>query len=108
MKTLPSPSSPDPVLAKENAVYQSDNMTLREMSYARQGGNPRHAHEETHLIYFLRGTVEETRKRETLLRRPSTLILIPANEPHSTHFVEPVRTLEIELAPSWAEHIRRV
>jgi AraC family transcriptional regulator len=88
--------------------FPSDNLLFREASYPTGAVNPFHIHGETHLIFFLAGTVEEIHRKQTFLRTAPTLILMPADEPHATRFCEPLRTFEIELSAAWTERVRQV
>lgn len=100
--------SPNLFWANAKAAYRSDILQFREMSYLAGYGSPPHTHEQTHLIFFLKGTVRDVRKQQTTIRTPATLILIPPDERHATHFVENVHTFESVLSSSWAERMRQV
>jgi AraC family transcriptional regulator len=75
-------------------------------SYLDNDGRATHAHEETHLIFVIQGRVEERRLRQTFVRTPDTLFLLPSGEPHSTHFCGGVTTFEIAMTSAWAERLR--
>lgn len=94
--------------AKQNVSYQVDHLLFREMTYTAQSGRTPHTHGETHLIFFLEGVVQDFRKEQTLIRTPATLIVIPPDERHATHFSEQVRTFEMVLPSSWTERVQKV
>lgn len=104
-KSMPSP---DFSWAKEIASYQVENLLFREMTYTAQSGSPPHTHGDTHLIFFLEGVVRDFRKEQTVIRTPATLIAIPEDERHATHFCEQVRTFEIVLPSSWTQRVQKV
>lgn len=100
--------SQDLCWAKRNVSYQVHDILFREMTYTTQSGRTPHTHGDPHLIFFLEGLVQDFRKKQTLIRTPATLIVIPADERHATHFSELVRTFEMVLPSSWAERVRNV
>lgn len=93
--------------SRTETAYHCNGLHFHEMRYAHDSRNPRHVHEEAHLILFLKGTVEEVRGQQTFVRTPSTLMLLPAEEPHATRFLEGVKTFEIVLPTQWAERVRQ-
>jgi AraC family transcriptional regulator len=85
--------------------YHFNGLHLYERSYTGRDGRPTHTHEEVYLIFLLQGIVEETRKRQTSVRIPSMLTLLPAGDPHATHFCGGARTFEIALPSPWIERL---
>ena len=67
---------------------------------------PPHTHPEAHLFFSLQGTIQEVWKTQSFLRKPSTLIFLPAGEPHSNHF-QGAKTFQIGLEPPWVERLRQ-
>ncbi len=86
---------------------QFNGLGFYERSYSGRDGRPTHTHDEAYLILVLHGIVEETRKRQTEVRTPAMLTLLPAGDPHSTHFCGGVRTFEIALPAPWSERLGR-
>lgn len=85
-----------------------EDLRFSEMCYFAHRRTPLHYHTHTSLILVLAGTVEETGRKQTYLRTPSTLVLIPAGEPHATSCPESVCTFEIDVPSTWLERIQQV
>src|SRR2546423_13009439 len=94
--------SPDFVHPKIDAIYHFDGLLFKEICYPPDHRLPPHTHPEAHLIFSLQGTIQEVWKTQSFLRKPSTLIFLPAGEPHSNHF-QGAKTFQIGLEPPWAE-----
>jgi AraC family transcriptional regulator len=97
--------SPDILQPELNICSHGNGLFFYERSYTGHNGRSTHAHEEAYLIFHLQGVVEETRQRQTVVRTPSMLTLLPAGDPHSTHFCGSVRTFEIALPSPWIERL---
>lgn len=92
--------------AKPEVNPQFSGLLFHERNYTGRDGRPTHIHAETYLIFVLQGMVEETRKRQTCVRTSSMLTLLPAGEPHATHFCgDGVRTFEIGMPTAWTERL---
>jgi AraC family transcriptional regulator len=96
---------PTKLQTKSDASSHFNGLLFHERSYTGRDGRPMHTHDEVYLIFVLQGSVEETRKRQTFVRTPSMLTLLPAGDPHATHFCGGVRTFEIGLPSPWIERL---
>jgi AraC family transcriptional regulator len=83
-----------------------NGLEFHQRSYRDHNDRSPHSHEETFLILIVQGQVEEIHKKQSYVRTPSTLIVLPAGETHSTRFCGGVRTFEIALQSAWQERLR--
>ncbi len=90
----------------EKRSLPGSGLTFSEEQYVSRGESPLHAHEETEIVFFLEGTVEDVRRRGTVLRTPSTLLVIPAGEPHGGRVPAGLRLFEVWLQPSWLQRFQ--
>jgi len=67
---------------------------------------PRHWHDLAHFYLVLQGSCTETREKTVSFCQPSSLVFIPAGEPHANHYHDPgTRTFDIHLDPGWMRRI---
>jgi len=78
-----------------------------EMSYDSDSAMPSHAHEETSIVFILKGSVQHTCRDRSSLLTTAMLTFIPAGEPHANHFCRGLKTFDIVLQPQWIKHVRQ-
>ncbi|MCW3054854.1 MAG: transcriptional regulator, AraC family [Chthonomonadales bacterium] len=85
------------------ADFHFGGLAFREGRYASDFKMPSHLHEEARLVFMLEGTVQHVCRKQPYLLTPSSLIYIPAGEPHIDHFHGGVKAFLIELKPDWLD-----
>src|ERR1041385_8331692 len=92
----------------EKVCLPSNGLVFCEERYVTDGECAFHAHEETVLVFFLEGIAQDIRKKETVLRMPSTLIVVPAGEYHAGRVRKGLRLFEIWIEPLWVNRFLQV
>jgi AraC family transcriptional regulator len=81
-------------------------LILAECRYRPDLEMPRHWHDHAHFYLVLQGSCADTRGQVVTLCQPSSLVFIPAGEPHANQYHgQGTRTFDIELEPRWMRRI---
>src|SRR2546423_9279770 len=98
--------SPDCLHPRVEAELHFAGLSFAECRYPADCSMPSHAHPEAYFVFSLQGTIKAVLRKQTFLRKPSTLIFLPAGEPHSNFFPQEGKTFNIALESEWLERLQ--
>src|SRR5689334_13674620 len=78
-----------------------DGLLVHGGNYAAGVSMSMHSHDEARFVLLLEGMTRHKVRRETLLVAPSTLLFIPAGEPHADSFLQNSDAFILGLKDQW-------
>lgn len=86
----------------------SEGLSVNSGSYAAGCSMATHIHEEARFVLQLKGMTKHEVRRETRLVTPSTLLFIPAGEPHADCFLKDSDAFIIGLENHWLSRYQQI
>lgn len=88
--------------------FLSDGLYVHTGSYSAGVSMTDHSHDEARFVLQLQGMTRHEVRRKTLLVTPSTLLFIPAGEPHADCFLEHSEAFILGLKDQWLSRYHQV
>lgn len=86
----------------------SDGLLVHMGSYSAGVSMTVHSHDEARFVLQLQGMAKHKVRRETLLVTPSTLLFIPAGEPHADSFLQNSDAFILGLKDPWLSRYHQI
>ncbi len=87
-------------------VRESEGLRVAEANYSHGIEIPQHSHDHAGFCLLLQGRYEENWRKDTILRKPGSVMFVASDEPHSSRIHRAgIRFLSIEMMPPWLQRV---